>query len=779
MSFMTRMMKLDNNKISSFIFCSAILYALQGCGGGGGSQNDVAVSQATASQSTITPSGTTGTIPVASTNTGIPTGTSGGQPPTTPQIDIAMWNGKDVVIQTGTVATLDADVSPKTLTVYGTLRCAADRDLSISAKWIIVDGGLLECGEEKSPFTKNLTITLQGEPSEESVVRVGTKVLGAVNGGQINLIGKARANWVQLAANATAGTNQLLLTQPVDWLPGDRIVIASSVVTDQSEERVIESVSSSSVKLKTPLTFSHTGEIRRVANTDIDLRAEVGLLTHSIRIQGDEASVASKFGGHVMISGKNSNARIQGVQFTRMGQFNRLGRYPMHWHHVRNAQTGYFKNNSISDTFQRGLIVHATDNLLIEKNVVFNTQGHSYGLENGSETGNVFSRNLGLGTHGALMPKVTFEDGTPADDDQAATFWFVGGNNTFIGNVAAGSDHSGFWFERSGDVKLFSGNTAHSNAVGDRPGTNDQGGLTTKDSNGMSGVLENMLLYSNGVGAWFQAGKVTLSNSKLVDNKMATFSNLSLENSIVIGDSKGQQGSNEGIVTYNSPVIAKNVTFANFNGYAMRTFLGGPEGATFTTQGLKFINVDDTKRIMLQVGNAYAQDIDGSLVGRPAVLTSDEPSMYTPECTAKPTWSVHVCPPTPYKYQIAFLGESSKGDTLTRDDGVKQSLGLNVPFFNVIAGRKYTMNRDQGSFNVWVDGANGFVEIITPSANGRFDIFECAFVGNCTDETRKLSPATNQAELDQSNGDRYFYDSVAGQLHLKVGRWRQIVVRRL
>jgi G8 domain len=724
------------------------------------------------------------------TSSGMPVTTSEPTDPAAPrtgpiptaQIDRSQWDGIDVVIPKGTTVTLDANVMPTSVTVFGTLRCSGDRDLTIAANWIIVVGGLLECGSEASPYSKKLVITLKGAPSEESVMGLGTKVLGAVDGGQINLIGVARKSWVKLASNAQIGTSELQLAQAVDWKAGDRIVIASSVVADQSEEREIEQVVGSKVKLKTALNYSHTGEMRQVAGVDLDLRAEVGLLTQDIRIEGDETSVDSQFGGHVMIARLRSNARMQGVQFTRMGQFNRLGRYPMHWHHVRDASGGFFRNNSISHTIQRGVFVHATDNLRVERNVVYGTKGHSFGLENGSETGNVFIGNLGLGTRGATLPKVKFENGDLADDDQAATFWFVGGNNTFTGNVAAGSEHSGFWFERSGNVKTFDDNVAHSNAAGDRPGANEQGGITTKDSRGLKSVFKNTLLYSNAVGAWFESLNSVLLDSKLVDNRMATFSAVSMENTIVIGDSNARtgnpQGNNEGLVTYTSPVVAKNVTFANFSGYAMRTFLGGPEGANFTTEGLKFVNVTDTKRIMLQIGNSYAQDLDGSLVGRPAVLTSNEPSMYTTECVAKQEWSVHICPPTLYQYQAVFnIGE--KFDTLTRDDGVQQSLGTSVPFFNVIAGRKYTLSRDQGSFNVWVGGANSFVELIFPATNARFDIFECAYVGGCTDESRKLTPVATQSELDQSTGNRYFYDATAGQLHLKVGRERQIVVKRL
>ena len=63
----------------------------------------------------------------------------------------------------------------------------------------------------------------------------------------------------------------------------------------------------------------------------LDERAEVGLLTRNITIQGDSASLTTGIGGHVMVM-QGATAHVEGVTFTRMGQKARLARYPMHWH---------------------------------------------------------------------------------------------------------------------------------------------------------------------------------------------------------------------------------------------------------------------------------------------------------------------------------------------------------------------------------------------------------------------------------------------------------------
>jgi hypothetical protein len=57
-----------------------------------------------------------------------------------------------------------------------------------------------------------------------------------------------------------------------------------------------------------------------------EFQGEVGLLDRNIVIQGDENSNLDNFGGHIIIRGA---ARLAGVEFSRMGQRNRMGRYPV------------------------------------------------------------------------------------------------------------------------------------------------------------------------------------------------------------------------------------------------------------------------------------------------------------------------------------------------------------------------------------------------------------------------------------------------------------------
>ena len=112
----------------------------------------------------------------------------------------------------------------------------------------------------------------------------------------------------------------------------------------------------------------------------------------------------------------NSNMRIDGVEFTRMGQTGVVGRYPVHFHLMGDkvGQNNYVKVTcihacvdqcmltlrpqrcSIHDNFQRCLVVHDTNGVLLENNVAYSTIGHCYFLEDGSEMFNTWNKNLGV-----------------------------------------------------------------------------------------------------------------------------------------------------------------------------------------------------------------------------------------------------------------------------------------------------------------------------------------------------------------------------------------------
>jgi cell migration-inducing and hyaluronan-binding protein len=357
---------------------------------------------------------------------------------------------------------------------------------------------------------------------------------------------------------------------------GDEIVLASTDFDPrQAEKRTITAVSGNTLTLDRPLEYMHFGEI----TFGVDERGEVGLLTRNIRIQASEDAEQSWFGGHVMAMA-GSQVNISGVELYRMGQHLTLARYPMHWHLVGDATGQYIKNSAIHDTYSRCVTVHGTDNALIENNVTFNTVGHCFFVEDGIEQGNQFVRNLAIQTkchptkpcmpvniapngevdhdyaNRAAYNSASFsgKDTLLPSDNTVSSFWITNPNNSYIDNVAAGSDQAGFWlslphhpngaflgseiasktFPRRLLLRAFRGNTAHSNYDGfmfDRNINEDNtyglagnAYMPLKDpmdpeSEMLETVFTDLTAYKNrNQGFWGRGELFTLRNMRFADN---------------------------------------------------------------------------------------------------------------------------------------------------------------------------------------------------------------------------------------------------------------------
>ena len=473
---------------------------------------------------------------------------------------VTIARGKDVVL----------DVSPPalgSLTIEGKLSFANARDLELTTEWIMLHGEL-EIGTEARPHTRKATITFTNNvPDEEPMKDMGDRGL-MIMGGTLNLHGDRKHTWTKLAQTAAAGSNSIQVLDATGWRAGDEIVLASTDYNPrQAERRTITAIRGNTITLDRNLEYMHFGKI----TFDVDQRGEVGLLTRNIKLQASADAEKSFQGGHVMAMGA-SRMFVEGVEFNRMGQNLTLARYPIHWHLIGDAKGQYIKNASIHDTYNRCVTVHGTNNLQVENNVTYNTVGHCFFLEDGIENGNQFIRNLAIQTkcHTSkpCVPTNLAASGEPRagtggqqskdvllpSDNTVASFWITNPANSYIDNVAAGSDANGFWvslpehpngkFEgtevslktwpRRTPFGVFRGNVAHSNYDGfmfDRNiAVNNTFSVTGSshtalenpadpNSKPVVSLFENLTTYKNRNGGIWGRGEMHLfRNVKFADN---------------------------------------------------------------------------------------------------------------------------------------------------------------------------------------------------------------------------------------------------------------------
>jgi len=432
--------------------------------------------------------------------------------------DAATWankkvpaDGAVVTIDKGLEVVLDVSTPPlHGLNLNGKLSFADNKDLELTTEWIMLHGEL-EIGTEAKPHTRNATITLTNNVPDENIMEMGDRGI-MIMGGTLNLHGNRKDSWTKLTKTAAAGSNTIEVMNTGDWKKGDTIVVASTDYEPHQAERLtIASVSGKVITLDKKLDYMHYGQV----TFGVDERAEVGMLSRNIHLQASADAEKSFSGGHVMAMA-GSTMKVSGVEFFRMGQHESLARYPIHWHLVGDTQGQYIENSAIHDTYSRCVTVHGTNNVRVENNVAYNNVGHCYFLEDGVEHGNQYVNNLGILTKcntnrpcNSTNAVVGVYGGTPGQngqnatdqlipsDNTAATFWITNPDNTYRGNVSAGSEATGFWlafpehptgkFEgtdiaaktwpRRIQFREFSGNVAHSNIEGlmlDR-GPNAQG----------------------------------------------------------------------------------------------------------------------------------------------------------------------------------------------------------------------------------------------------------------------------------------------------------------
>jgi cell migration-inducing and hyaluronan-binding protein len=499
---------------------------------------------------------------------------------------------------------LDVDAPGlRSLTIQGRMRFADTRDTRLESEWIYVPGGELQIGTEANPYQHNASITLTDNVKGEDVNTMGDRGIMLMRG-TLNLHGDRGHTWTKLAKTAKAGASSIAVLEAKGWRKGDEIVLASTDFGPrQAERRTITAVKGNALTLDKPLAYMHFGEI----SFGVDERGEVGMLTRNIRIQASEDANQNYFGGHIMAMA-GSKMFIDSIELSRMGQHMHLARYPIHWHIAGDGQGQYVRNASIHDTFSRCVTVHGTNNLRVENNVTFNTVGHCFFLEDGIEHGNEFIKNLAIQTKchptmdcvpqnlaangelnypsadRAAVRKASFsgKDTLLPSDNTVASYWITNPDNSFIDNVAAGSDENGFWLSmpehpqgafkdsevsktiwpRRTPFRAFRGNVAHSNFDGfmfDRNINEDNTfdlsfsaftpleNPADPNSEMVETNFENLTSYKNrNGGVWTRGELLIFRNAKLADNAIGmtnstgTFGSerftARLEDSLVVGE---------------------------------------------------------------------------------------------------------------------------------------------------------------------------------------------------------------------------------------------------
>ncbi len=325
------------------------------------------------------------------------------------------------------------------------------------------------------------------------------------------------SSWVRLKGDVATGAPSFYVDRPVPtWTTGDQIVLTSTdYLPSHSEQLEIATVTSDNTGTKITLMagtkFPHSGTPYSLAgipndngpvddangppaspstektlpSRHLETRAAVALLTRSIMIasEGDdpmlgpdvkryEHFLSGYYGGHTVIRQGFKQYQIQGLEFFQLGQGGVIGKYPIHFHMNRKVPQPdagksfdgtYVVDSSIHDSNTRFITVHATQGLLLARNVGYRSIGHGYYLEDATEINNKLYSNIGIQARAAIyddlnprnIPGIFARPGDAgqevfpyhSDWDHPSVFWIMNTWNDMQYNVAVGAGTCGacYW----------------------------------------------------------------------------------------------------------------------------------------------------------------------------------------------------------------------------------------------------------------------------------------------------------------------------------------------
>lgn len=398
--------------------------------------------------------------------------------------DAATWNagqvpGADarVLIRSGHSVKYDvvSDQAIRGITISGRLSFATDKDTRLNVGLINIQAGdeYTESGfdcdvpqhqhhhHDSHGHRPALAVGTAGQPidpSHTATIRLfyaegmDKQSCPAIVccGGRMDFHGTPLSRtWVKLGEPVKTGDSTITLAEQVSgWRVGDQVVLTATTRQNkikktftapslsghsQTEQRIITAIDGEHITLDRPLEYDHVCEGV--------YRGDVANLSRNVVVESADPDAVR---GHTMYH-VGSAGSISYAEFRHLGKPGVLGRYSLHYHLVGDTMRGSSViGASIWDSGNRWLTIHGTNYLVVRDCVGYQSQGHGFFMEDGTEVYNVIDRNLAVHAFTAQpLPKQVI----PFDRNDGSGFWWANSLNTFTRNVAAECDEYGYFFQ--------------------------------------------------------------------------------------------------------------------------------------------------------------------------------------------------------------------------------------------------------------------------------------------------------------------------------------------
>lgn len=303
-------------------------------------------------------------------------------------------------------------------------------------------------GTPEAPIPAEHTATirlhyLEGMPHEDAPALACCSARMEIHGSPLS------QTWLKLGADVDAGERELTLSEPVTgWKVGDEVIVtatgragssgtfragAGRQKTAQTEQRTIAAIDGAHLTLDAPLEHPHSGSG--------EFRGEVANLSRNVVIESADPDGVR---GHTIFH-RFSRGGISYARFAHLGKENVLGRYSIHFHLVGDTMRGSsVQGVAIVDSHNRWITIHGTQYLVVRDCVGYQSVGHGFFLEDGTEVYNLLDHNLAVQ---ACRGKRLSDQVLPFDPNDGAGFWWANGRNTITRNVSCENDEYGYRYD--------------------------------------------------------------------------------------------------------------------------------------------------------------------------------------------------------------------------------------------------------------------------------------------------------------------------------------------
>jgi hypothetical protein len=462
-----------------------------------------------------------------------------------------------VKIPYGLWVVVDIALPPLTrLQVDGTVEFDDQLDNKLSVDELFINGGQIFVGWENKPFTHSMEIELTGTKSSKDFMlpngfdSMGAKAIGVYGGLDLHGIPR-QPSWTRLSVTASAGSNQLVLIESVDWLIGEEIVVSTTSYDPfQTEIFKITNVVKNIVKLNASLQFDHVVVSEQLGSKSYSIAAGVGLLTRNVKVSGGEYSgqfedlygsriIVSDYSDFVYVDDNSTTipipvyyrgyARISDVEFKRFGQFSRMAmddyKYGILFSNLNAydpARPNYVRNSAFHNGFAAAIGVFNCMGMPIENNTIHRSLDYSIRVEGHS---NIIRKNLVVMN---IWSPTFITKEAPFDKEFFGAIDIHFAKSAVVeDNLVAGSQRHGFYFAgspcagqtlNSNYNHLIKGNSVYGSLSGVSIMPNSVLPLSCVEISGFT------VYKSSSVGIYYQgAADIVISSNIIVDCQIGIF----------------------------------------------------------------------------------------------------------------------------------------------------------------------------------------------------------------------------------------------------------------